>query len=148
MVDDKWRHFDSSDPLDLGEALWLAHWALHTSPESREWAEHVSRWSLGRLEWLGADGYFNQASGYRLAFRELGTSLGVQVNPFASRQEKMWTEQVESVHDFWAPRVMDRDRDITPVMMASSLVPGVWSGAYEGKLRATCKVIQEKSREA
>ena len=31
--------YRSSDPLDLGEALWLSHWAL---PEGEAWAELVS----------------------------------------------------------------------------------------------------------
>jgi hypothetical protein len=80
------------------------------------------------------DGYFRVPPAYRLAFRELGTTLGAQVNPAAQPE---WGPRVQELHRFWAPRVMARDADISPVMMASSLVPGVWGREYEGKLRVT-----------
>lgn len=34
------HRYHSDDPLDLGEALWLSHWAL---PEGEPWAQLVSK---------------------------------------------------------------------------------------------------------
>jgi len=78
------------------------------------------------------EGYFRVPPAYRLAFRELGTALGVQVNPAAQPE---WGPRVEELHQLWAPRALARDRDITPVMLAASLAPGVWDRRYEEKLR-------------
>jgi len=125
MVDAKWPRYHSMDPLDLGEALWLAHWAL---PENETWADAVSGRSLGHLEELWQDGYFDEPSGFRLAFREFGTTLGVQVNPMADASK--WVSRVDALHEFWGSRATDRDSDITPVMMSASLVPGVWNIKY------------------
>lgn len=47
-------HYRSSDPLDLGEALWITH----MYPQE-EWARHVSHVSLLSLEALFDRGYFN-----------------------------------------------------------------------------------------
>lgn len=40
------RSYSSNDPLDLGEACWLAHWALPEEP----WAQLVSEVSV---QWAG-----------------------------------------------------------------------------------------------
>ena len=129
MVDAKYRRYSSTDPLDLGEALWLSHWALDQQP----WAKEVAERSAAGLGELWDEGYFKAPPGFRLAFREFGTTLGVQVNEFAG--EEWEKERVEVLHKFWAPRVLDRDSDITPVMMAASLVPGAWDRRFEEKLK-------------
>ena len=64
---------------------------------------------------------------YRLAFREFGTTLGVQCNPEA---QSTWAERVVRLNKFWEPRVHDRDQDITPVMYCASLNPGVFLRDY------------------
>ncbi len=49
----KWHTYHSSDPLDLGEALWIAHWA-----PTEHWAQAVTQCSLAALEVLWQAGAF------------------------------------------------------------------------------------------
>jgi hypothetical protein len=164
MVEVKYRRYHSSDPLDLGEALWLTHWALSSDSslsksdsgekkpsteavpaaakgekmkkeEEEAWARFVATQSIHNLDKLWKDGYFSEPAGYRLAFREFGTTLGVQVNPVAAESTtSQWKkERIDALHTFWASRVIERDMDITPVMMASSLVPGAWDKNFKFK---------------
>jgi hypothetical protein len=84
--------YQSDDPLDLGEALWLAHWQLNSSSSSSNsssssssssstpWAEHVAAVSLRSLDGMWEDGYFDDPLKWRLAFREFGTSIGLQAS--------------------------------------------------------------------
>lgn len=53
MVEAKAANYSSSDPLDLGEALWISHWHLQET-----WAQHVCQESLTQLERLATHGYF------------------------------------------------------------------------------------------
>ncbi|PRW57938.1 hypothetical protein C2E21_3733 [Chlorella sorokiniana] len=129
MVQNKYRRYRSNDPLDLGEALWLSHWAL---PEGEAWAQLVAERSSAALDDLWCRGYFRQPEPYRLAFREFGTTLGAQVNPAAGGQ---WAERVDSLHQFWVQHLFTRDADITPVMFAASLAPGAWARDYTPRLR-------------
>jgi len=122
MVKAKYRYYRSDDPLDLGEALWIASFY----PEEA-WADHVSTVSLAALERLWQSGYFRAPERYRLAFREFGTTIGVQVNPKAGTQ---WRDRVEEIHKFWGARLYTRDRDITPVMFCTSLIPGAFDRNY------------------
>lgn len=77
--------YSSSDPLDLGEALWLSHWQLGPQQQQQQqqsgarWAQHVSAESLSSLDELWTEGYFDQPMQWRLGFREFGTSIGLQV---------------------------------------------------------------------
>lgn len=114
--------YHSSDSFDLGEALWLSQWGLH---KGEEWARLVTRRSVARLEELWEEGYFKGPPKFRLAFREFGTTLGVQVNPHACME---WQERVSVLHSFWSANTLlfARDSDITPVMCCASLIPGVW----------------------
>jgi len=118
MVRAKFPYYRSNDPLDLGEALWLSHFYLDA-----EWAQTVAKRSAEMLEYLWKAGEFEENERYRLAFREFGTTLGVQVNQYASKE---WQKRVDILHKFWTPRVYTRDRDITPVMFCSSLIPGTF----------------------
>eukprot|EP01134_Creolimax_fragrantissima_P002111 CFRG2111T1 len=128
MVNIKYNNYKSQDPLDLGEALWLTHWKFQGNAQ---WANEISKRSAATLEYLWLNGYFTKPLDCRLAFREFGTTLGTQVNPSASNQ---WPQQrVPVLHAFWAPYVFDRDTDISPVMMAASLVPGVWDNSLSSK---------------
>lgn len=69
------RSYHSDDPLDLGEALWLAHW----SGDREAWSRTISGRSVQTLEQLWQLGYFRQPPALRLAFREFGATIGVQV---------------------------------------------------------------------
>ena len=57
----------------------------------------------------------------------------VQVNPLAS-QVADWAPRVQRLHAQWAPLLLDRDSDISPVMFCASLLPGVWQKAYRQRL--------------
>eukprot|EP00250_Pteridium_aquilinum_P013006 c21074_g1_i1 orf=99-1172(+) len=132
MVQAKYNLYTSRDPLDLGEALWICHWFVEDSEESlgkEEWAVKVSNVSLQALERLYAAGSFTtKPSPYRLAFREFGTSLGVQVNMLASQDA--WMPRVKEIHAHWSEKLYTRDNDITPVMYCTSLIPGSFKKGY------------------
>ena len=59
----------------------------------------------------------------RLAFRELGTVMGVACNSAAPHQ---WATRASSLLSFWRDKLFVRDRDIAPVMFCAGLMPGVW----------------------
>jgi hypothetical protein len=84
IVAAKYKSYHSDDPLDLGEALWLSHWQLASSTSSSSssapWAAHVAEVSLASLDRLWGEGYFDAPLKWRLAFREFGTSIGLQVS--------------------------------------------------------------------
>ncbi|KAH7365559.1 hypothetical protein KP509_18G034900 [Ceratopteris richardii] len=133
MVQAKYRLYISGDPLDLGEALWICHWFVDEKGKDslgkEEWAMRVSNVSLQALERLHAAGYFTtQPKGYRLAFREFGTTIGVQVNSLANLHA--WMPRVKEIHAFWSDKLYKRDRDITPVMYCTSLIPGAFKKGY------------------
>ena len=103
-----------------------------TTQNAQEWAAGVARRAAGALEALWGAGYFAQAAANRLAFREFGTTLGVQAHPATARR---WAERVDALHAFWAPRAFSRDADITPIMFASSLLPGAWLRGFDARAR-------------
>jgi hypothetical protein len=125
IVDSKYQYYRSDDPLDLGESLWISHWFL-----DEPWAKTVASSALGFLDYVWKRN-FQMPIQYRLAFREFGTSIGLQVNPSAGNE---WRSRVDQIHAAWANNLYTRDRDITPVMYCSSLIPGVWSKNYETKM--------------
>jgi len=122
MVHAKYRYYRSDDPLDLGEALWIAHFF-----PDEIWSDTLTTRSLQALEMLWQEGQFNLPPKYRLAFREFGTTIGVQVNQKASPK---WADRVKQLHEFWYQHLYIRDRDITPVMYCTSLIPGSFCRTY------------------
>ena len=151
MVNHKVRRYQASDdPLDLGEALWLAHWGWDggddgddvAHPQDVAWSKCIAKQSLKTLKMLWENSYFEASSGYRLAFREFGTTLGVQMlkdDNGGGGEEDVWIGQIREwkrqrvprLHSYWAGHVLDRDQDITPVMMASSLLAGgAWKNGF------------------
>jgi len=123
IVNEKYKYYESEDPLDLGEALWIAHW--YQEP----WAGELTLRSLKFLKNLFLHLYFKRNSRYRLAFREFGTTIGLQVNN-ASMDSSEWKIRVQEVNNFWANQIYSRDSDITPVMYCTSLFPGVFRKGY------------------
>lgn len=73
IVRTKWRDYQSHDPLDLGMTLWTAHWFA-----GEEWADGLVRRATRDLKALWDEEYFGRSLRRRLAFREFGTSLGMQ----------------------------------------------------------------------
>jgi hypothetical protein len=118
----KYSKYSSDDPLDLGEALWIAHFFVE-----EDWAKYVKSVSLASLEFLWRAGYFQQPTSHRLAFREFGTTISLQVT---TDTPKEWHSRVQHIHEVWAPKIWKRDRDITPVMYCTSLLPGVFDRQY------------------
>jgi len=82
------------------------------------------------LENLWNAGYFLANPDYRLAFREFGTIIGVQVNKIAP---EVWRERAENLNKFWEPShfLNARDKDITPIMFCTCLIPGVMDKNYK-----------------
>jgi len=122
MVNSKYLFYRSDDPLDLGEALWLAHFF----PEE-EWSKALTARSIDALDYLWKSGAFLLPDRYRLAFREFGTTIGVQINPKAGSK---WVERALDINKYWSKNLYSRDKDITPVMYCSSLIPGVFDNSY------------------
>jgi len=122
MVEQKYALYRSDDTLDLGEALWIAHFY-----PTETWAQVLSQRSFQSLEKLYREGEFNADVRYRLAFREFGTTIGVQTNDLVGIE---WKERVKLLNHFWSDKLYIRDRDITPVMYCTSLNPGVFWKDY------------------
>lgn len=113
----KYKYYESDDPLDLGECLALCHWF-----SEEEWAKSMIKSASECLEILWNKGYFTSIPlQYRLAFREFGTSMGVQLVPSLSER---WKERVQAIHAMWEPHIFRRDSDITPIMYCTSLLQG------------------------
>eukprot|EP01084_Bolivina_argentea_P003326 6241_1 len=131
MVDRKVSYYNSNDTLDLGEACWLAHWFV----DSEEWAARMAVKSMNNLNGLKESGEFKRSAYFRLAFREFGTAIGTQAlycNSDSLKRIKYLSEPwhneiVPELLSFWKKKgIYARDRDITPIMYCSSLIPGVW----------------------
>eukprot|EP00611_Tribonema_gayanum_P007688 TRINITY_DN1711_c0_g1_i1.p1 TRINITY_DN1711_c0_g1~~TRINITY_DN1711_c0_g1_i1.p1 ORF type:complete len:396 (-),score=90.35 TRINITY_DN1711_c0_g1_i1:907-2094(-) len=160
LVNKRYATFRSTDPLDAGEGIWLTTWYAEES-----WSLRLLNEALDSASSLFRMGYFEQPRGYRLLFREMGTTLGIQAaaagistadaaKPAASGKEahapfeggalqparagsqkpgvtlpfnaRMWEGRVDSLHRYWDNHIFDRDRDISPLMYASSLLPTAW----------------------
>eukprot|EP01083_Nonionella_stella_P010063 28778_1 len=131
MVDRKMPYFNSTDTLGLGGACWLAHFFLEKEP----WAAQLALKSLNNLNQLNGRGKFQRSAYSRLAFREFGAVLGTRCLYSHSDKLKRIKHLSESWNDdvgpkllkFWKKKgIYQRDKDITPQMYCSSLIPGVW----------------------
>lgn len=125
MVEARYHRYHTNDCLDAGEALWLCAWN-----KGEGWAEHVFRVASEAVDNLFKFGEFTGRSHHRLAFREFGTSIGVQMHDNLMNNGG-WKSRVEELHEFWLPRLYERDADITPVMFCTSLMPGLIDPSYE-----------------
>jgi hypothetical protein len=122
FVERKLPTFATSDELDSGEALWLAEWF-----RDEQWAATLHQVALESIDQLFQSGRLEYPPAYRLLFREMGTVLGLKVAVLQRPEERdQWTERVEKLLSFWSDKVFDRDTDISPLMYASALLPGVW----------------------
>ena len=96
------------------------------------WAAALRTRSLRQLGALYDAGEFAARVRYRLGFRELGATLGLQC---AGGEAAAWAARVRELHEYWRPRLLDRDADITPVMAAVSIAPGVACAGYAKPLQ-------------
>ena len=118
MVVQSYQGFSTSDPLDLGEALWLSHF----HPED-DWSQIMQARCLEALERLWQQGYFEQPQSQRIAFREFGLVLGITVHPYIN---DTWRARAQALLQTWLEGdMLVRDHDITPTMFAAIASPGV-----------------------
>lgn len=122
MVEHKYPKFYSEDSLDTGEALCLQHWY-----PSEPWAQTVRTRSLESISFMFERGLYSKDNIYRLAFREFGMSMGLQLTDNIDKRLK---EKASEINRFWFNSIFARDHDITPVMFCSSCFQGVLNRSY------------------
>uniref|UniRef100_A0A915JSW7 Alpha-1,2-Mannosidase n=1 Tax=Romanomermis culicivorax TaxID=13658 RepID=A0A915JSW7_ROMCU len=119
LIDRRYESYSTHDTLDAGEALWLTSWC-----SGEPWAQRVYRVARSAVNILRERGEFDETHRHRLAFREFGTTIGVQMHEEMMSVDH-WRNTNEKVHEFWYHYLYERDIDITPVMYCCSLFPGV-----------------------
>lgn len=158
VMDRKGEHFVSSDPLDLGMTLWTAHWFSDRETWASNLAtrcfEHLCQFLTrdARPVLLGLvgstmltsvadnlfeiDQYLTRNIKFRLAFREFGTSLGLQCQAEQTTEKeravdlKNWADSIIAAWDPYMELSISEDltpedmRPITRVMYSSALIPG------------------------
>ncbi|GLB43499.1 hypothetical protein LshimejAT787_1400110 [Lyophyllum shimeji] len=130
LVDMLWTAYTSNDPLDLGMTLWTVQWKLE-----EEWARHMKGRAMDALRQLEIQGEFENAVGFRLAFREFGTVMGVKCHdefasqPFWGRRwinKVLYSWKVIGVVPTPKPRIRTSLIPITEVMYSAALLPGAF----------------------
>lgn len=131
IVSMKWEGYSSSDPLDLGMALWTARWFA----ESDEWAWGLQEMARRDLAQLWEEGYFNRNTEKRLAFREFRTTLGMRCGNGGDD----WERRAEQLTTTWEKAGLvpipekenaagiNAEDDLLPItetMYAAGLIPG------------------------
>jgi hypothetical protein len=89
--------------------------------------QHLHAKAGDAVELLWRNGEFEGNYKRRLAFREFGTTTGVQMH---LDLQKHWTQRCSELHSFWSEHLFIRDDDITPVMYCTSLLPGYFAKNY------------------
>ncbi|KAK5663925.1 hypothetical protein OQA88_136 [Cercophora sp. LCS_1] len=117
----------SSDSLDLGMGLWMAHWY-----RDEDWARTLGIESLEKARLVLDDkrGLMVQKPAHRLAFREFGLCLGLR----CWGCDDWLRSRLEAVINFWQDFVEDpTDQDLRPItlaMYAAALIPGAFQEGY------------------
>lgn len=112
IVQSRVKRFSTVDPLDCGESLVLSSFF----PEE-EWAKTVRAVSLEAFEVMKREGVFDRPLNDRLAFRELGMTIGLQAA--GDERHSNW---ISETHSAWAGEIPNRE-SIDQVMFACSLLP-------------------------
>lgn len=129
LVDRKLPAFVTHDALDSGEALWLSQWF-----PSQTWSQELEDTALTSIDRLFRSGRFREPASYRLMFREMGTILGLKTALHRMTDEgerRNWMDRIDQVMRFWGERVYERDSEISPLMFAAALLPGVWDPSFD-----------------
>ncbi len=143
----------TDDPLGIGGLLFdatrVARLAVQNSPVNPDLLERVMDSALTGLESFAVSGSLELPARYRLAFRELGLSIGIvgieylpsliQENPHLSKRAGSLLHRVEalkkyvplrkSIEEFWLVGknresvTWTEHQDINTVMLATSLAP-------------------------
>ncbi|KAJ5130880.1 uncharacterized protein N7515_006919 [Penicillium bovifimosum] len=137
----KGEHFVSSDPLDLGMTLWTAHWFS----EREKWAANLAEKCFEQMYNLfEINRYLERNIKFRLAFREFGTSMGIQCQSEAAAEKersvdlKCYSDAIIAAWDPYMELAISDDltpedlRPITRVMYASALIPGAFRSGFLG----------------
>jgi len=119
--------FTSNDTLDLGMALWIAHWYAGTEAWAEDTAQRCIR-TLTRI--FSEERYTERTLGWRLGFREFGALMGIG----CYKHDEYLQARAALVIDLWKKHVAELTREdlmpITMVMYASALLPTAFrSGA-------------------
>lgn len=139
ILETKWRQYVSDDALDLGMTLWTAHWF----DGEEEWATQLTAKALACLRGLFDDGYLDEPTAYRLAFREFGTCVGLKCylerhrTTLVSDDVQYWEANMDKILATWdagrgdlvplaRTSTPEKMVPITLVMYASALVPGAF----------------------
>ncbi|MCA9099557.1 MAG: hypothetical protein KDA63_00300 [Planctomycetales bacterium] len=145
-------HWVTDDPLGIGglldDALRLAELAAHRGIDRRELLLQLLGDARASLQGLCQSSMLDQAVSQRLAFRELGLSIGLRAvplivelvspdaelarlaqcltkyEPLRGRIETLWTQPVHRESRTW-----QEHHDINTVMLATSLAPDSYLAA-------------------
>lgn len=131
-VDQKWKAYTSSDTLDLGMALWAAHW--YSGQE--EWSKGLADAALRDMRIVFHETHYLEVPiAQRLAFREFGTCLGIGVYPthdlqlVASQIIAAWKEAGRVPTPTRIPELESLE-PIDLVMYATATCPGAFQKDY------------------
>ncbi|KIJ41464.1 hypothetical protein M422DRAFT_172091 [Sphaerobolus stellatus SS14] len=137
----KYDHYRSLDALDLGMAVWTAHWFTQGKTKEK-WAVNIRDRALQCLDALFTEDFFDSALNpprHRLAFREFGAAMGLRcLDPETQTSEdekkiyEMWDFRASIITADWEKQgILDRMSSdsmghtaITSVMFSSALDPG------------------------
>lgn len=126
--------FKGTDTLDIGMALWVAHFLK----DSHEWARKLSQGAFTSLNTLQRSRYFALSTfeddieaGKRLPFRDLGTAMGIKCYDY-SKSSAVWegiSDNITLVYSDPDTGVMakgneDGLKSINLVMYAAASEPG------------------------
>lgn len=132
--------FKSHDTLDIGMALWTAHFLK----DSHEWARKLSQGAFTSLNTLQRSRYFALSTfeddieaGKRLPFRDFGTAMGIRCYDY-SKSSAMWEGLADNVILAYSdPETgvlgngnQDGLKAINLVMFAAALEPGAFKDGF------------------
>jgi len=132
IVDQKWKSYTSSDTLDLGMALWAAHWYS----DQLECATGLANAAVRDMRRVFHEThYLDVPITQRLAFREFGTCLGIGVHPtddlnsVAKQIIAAWEEAGRVPIPIYNPE-WESLEPIDLVMYAAAVCPGAFKKNY------------------
>ncbi|KAK9237781.1 hypothetical protein V1525DRAFT_402897 [Lipomyces kononenkoae] len=115
--------FESNDTLDLGMALWIAHWG----PRTDAWVENMAQTCIRSLRRIfSTDRYTERTLAHRLAFREFGALMGIQCYGHDENLQAR-VPPVMAMWDKYISELTPEDlKPITMAMYASALIPAAF----------------------
>ncbi|KAL8684953.1 MAG: hypothetical protein Q9218_008056 [Villophora microphyllina] len=120
VIDRKGKHTISSDMLDLGMSLWIAHWG---SPGQIS-AQQMGARCLERFDNLDHQEVFGEYPHTRLAFRDFGASLGLRCYAGENAEYDRLAEKLRGNWDAFLQYQPEELQPISQVMWAAALIPG------------------------